>query len=205
MSSFKPSPVQVTCSTSNPTSSERRNAPAKPRRNIAWSRAPARSGPQARHSLRTSVVVMAAARRDGLPCLRPMERLADRRMPGVEGMAGNATRTRNGGNATAQRRHRTAFPGRCQVSSHHLWCGRHGDETVPVAPGLVVREIGRISQQGRRGIRGVLVGLRPGERYCCARGGRLDASEAGELALARRGEGISHSAVYHAITTLLAC
>jgi hypothetical protein len=29
------------------------------------------------------------------------ERLADRRMLGVEGIAGNATRTRNGGNSTA--------------------------------------------------------------------------------------------------------
>src|SRR5580765_6196477 len=36
------------------------------------------------------------------------ERLANRRMLGIEGMAGNATRTGNGGNSTAQRRHRIA-------------------------------------------------------------------------------------------------
>ena len=68
MSSFKPFLVQATCSTSNPRSSERRNAPAKPRRNTARSRAPARSDPHARHRLRTSAVVMAAARLAGVPC-----------------------------------------------------------------------------------------------------------------------------------------
>jgi hypothetical protein len=120
-------------------------------------------------------------------------------MLGVEGMAGNATRTGNGGNSTAQRRHRIAFAGRRQVGSHHLWCGRHGDETVPVAPSPVVREVGRISPQGRRGIGGIPVGLRLGERYCYTRGGQLGASEAGELALARRGECISHTPINHKI------
>ena len=73
-------------------------------------------------------------------------------MLGIEGMAGNATRTGDGGDPTAQGRHRVAFAGRRQIGSDHLGCGRHGDETVPVAPGLVVREVGRIGPQGRRGI-----------------------------------------------------
>ncbi len=124
------------------------------------------------------------------------ERLADRRMLGVEGMAGNATSTRNGGNSTAQGRHRIPFTSSRQIGADHLGCCGHGDETVPVAPSLVVREVGRISPQGRRGIRGVLVALRLGERYCCARGGRLGASEAGELALVRRGECICHTPLY---------
>ena len=93
------------------------------------------------------------------------ERLSDRRMPGVEGMAGDATRTGYGGNATAQGRHRITFTSRCQIGPDYLGCRRHGDEPVPVTPSLVVREVGRISPQGRRGIRGVLVGLGLGERY----------------------------------------
>jgi hypothetical protein len=119
------------------------------------------------------------------------ERLADRRMFGVEGMTGNAACAGNGGNSTAQSWHRITFACSRQIGADYLGCCGHGGEAVPVTPGLVVREVGRISPQGRRGIRGVLVGLRLGERYCCARGGRLGASEAGELALARRGECIS--------------
>jgi hypothetical protein len=42
------------------------------------SRAPGRSVPQADTSFRTSAVVMAAARRDGLPCLRPIPRSVSR-------------------------------------------------------------------------------------------------------------------------------
>jgi hypothetical protein len=87
------------------------------------------------------------------------KRLADRRILGVEGMAGNATRTGNGGDSRAQGRHRKTFTSRRQIGPDHLGCCRHGDESVPVAPGLVVREVGRVGPQGCRGIRGVLVGL----------------------------------------------
>ena len=116
----------------------------------------------------------AAARRDGAAMLAAdaAERLADRRMLGVERMPGDTAGAGNGGNSAAQGRHRVALAGRRQIGPDHLRRCRHGDETVPVAPGLVVREVGRISPQRRRGICGVLVGLRLGERYCCARGGR---------------------------------
>src|SRR5271166_3456414 len=76
--SFRPSLVQVTSATSRPTSSERRRAPAKPIRNSARSRAPARSGPHARLSFLISAIVSAAARRGGVPCLRPMPRRVGR-------------------------------------------------------------------------------------------------------------------------------
>jgi hypothetical protein len=141
-----------------------------------------------------------SSRRTAMLASDAAERLADRRMLGVEGMAGNATRTGNGGNSTAQSRHRITFTGSGQIGPNHLGCCGNCDETVPIAPGFVVREVGRISRQGCRGIRGVLVGLRLGERYCCARGGRFGVSEAGELALARRGECISHNPVYHIIS-----
>jgi hypothetical protein len=72
------------------------------------------------------------------------ERLSDRRMPGVEGMAGDATRTCYGGNSPAQGRHRTTFTSRRQIRPHPLGCRRHGDESVSVAPGVVVRKVGRI-------------------------------------------------------------
>ena len=65
--------------------------------------------------------------------------LTDCRMLGIKGMAGNTTGTGNSGYSTAQCRHRIAFAGSRQVSPHHLRCGGHGDETVPVAPALVVR------------------------------------------------------------------
>jgi hypothetical protein len=87
------------------------------------------------------------------------ERLADRRVLGVERMTGNATRTGNGSNSTAQGGHRITFTSSRQIGPDHLGCRRHGDESVPVAPGLIVREIGRIGPQGCRSIRGVLVRL----------------------------------------------
>jgi hypothetical protein len=90
------------------------------------------------------------------------ERLADRRMLGVEGMAGNATRTGLGGNSRAQGRHHIAFTSSRQIGPNHLGCCGHSDEAVPVAPGLVGREVGRLGPQGRSSIRGVLVGLRLG-------------------------------------------
>ena len=113
------------------------------------------------------------------------ERLADRRMLGVEGMTGNAACAGNGGNSTAQSWHRITFACSRQIGPDHLGCCGHGDETVPVAPGLVVREVGRIGPQGCRSIRGVLVGLRLGERHRRARSWRLGAAQAGELTLAR--------------------
>ncbi len=78
ISSFMPPRVQVTCSTSRATSSERRRAPAKPTRNSARSRAPARLVPHARLSLLTSAVVNAAARRASAPCFRAIPRRVSR-------------------------------------------------------------------------------------------------------------------------------
>ena len=65
-------------------------------------------------------------------------------MPGVEGMAGDATRTGYGRNSPAQGRHRITFTSRRQIRPHPLGCRRDGDESVSVAPGVVVRKVGRI-------------------------------------------------------------
>ena len=49
-----------------------------------------------------ALIQVQTGRRDGLPCCaNAAKRLSDRRMPGVEGMASNATRACNGGNSTA--------------------------------------------------------------------------------------------------------
>src|ERR1700751_2788371 len=40
--------------------------------------------------------------------------------------------------------HRIAFTSSRQIGAHYFGCCGHGDDTVPVAPGLVVREVGRI-------------------------------------------------------------
>ena len=74
ISSVRPRSDQVTCATSSPISSERRRAPAKPIRKRARSRASARLVPQTRLSFLISVVVNAAERWAGAPCLRPTPR-----------------------------------------------------------------------------------------------------------------------------------
>jgi hypothetical protein len=113
------------------------------------------------------------------------ECLPDRGMLGIERVAGNATSTSNSRNPAAQRRHRVAFTHRGKIGSHHFGSSRHRDKTVPAAPGLVVREVGRTGPQGRRSISRILVGLRLGECARRTRGRRLGATQAGDLALAR--------------------
>jgi hypothetical protein len=88
------------------------------------------------------------------------ERLTDRRVLGVEWMACHAASAGNGGDATAQSRHRVAFAGGGQVGADSLGRGRHRRQAVLAAPGLEVGKVGGVGPSCRRRVSGVLVSLR---------------------------------------------
>jgi hypothetical protein len=94
-----------------------------------------------------------------------------------------------------------AASGRDEPGAQAMWAERcrpppkrpprvwpHGDEAVHVTPGLVVHEVDYIGPERRRGIRGVLVDLRLGERHGRARVRWFGAVQRGQLTPARLGE-----------------
>jgi hypothetical protein len=70
------------------------------------------------------------------------QRLADRRMFAIERLTGHTAGSRDGGDPAPKGWHRVALPGCGQVGTHDLRHCRLGNEAVPLAPGLVVCEIG---------------------------------------------------------------
>jgi hypothetical protein len=107
-------------STLSPTSSERRRAPAKPTRNSSRSRMPAISVPPTIESRFISAVVSAAARWLTVGAGDTAQGLADRGMPGIQGLLGDPVRPRNRGHPAAQCRERIAAPGIGQIRADDL-------------------------------------------------------------------------------------
>ena len=88
------------------------------------------------------------------------EGLADRRMFGIQWMAGYPAGASDRSDAATQCRKCIAFAGSREICTDDLWRCWHRIESVPVTPGLVVREVGRIGPQRCRRVRSILVGLR---------------------------------------------
>ncbi len=89
--------------------------------------------------------------------------LADRRMPRVERLLGHPMRARDGGHAPPQRRQRVAQAGGGEICSDRLRLGWQWLETVRLAPGAEIVEVGLVGTQGLRRVGGRLVCFRFGE------------------------------------------
>jgi hypothetical protein len=75
----------------------------------------------------------------------PSERLADRRMLGVQRLPSDTTGPCDSRDPTAQCGQRVALASRRKIGPDNLGRGRHRLETMPVTPCPVVREVSRVS------------------------------------------------------------
>ena len=108
--------------------------------------------------------------------------LADRRMARVERLLGHPVRACDGGHPPPQRRQRVAQAGGGEIRADRFRLGRQWPETVRVAPGTEIVEVGLVGPQGLRRIGGRLVGLGFGQCQGGAWGrGLLAFGEAGPL------------------------
>jgi hypothetical protein len=121
------------------------------------------------------------------------QRLADRRVFGVERMAGHATGAGNGRDAAAQGRHGVAFAGGGKIGADDLGGGGHCLKTVLAAPGHEVGEVSGVRPQRRWRVGGVLVSLGLRQSHGGTRGRRLGAVQASHLAFAGFGERNCHA------------
>jgi len=160
ISRTRPSLVQVTFATSNPTSSERRRAPVKPIRHRARSRRRRASAP-----CTDELADLGRGERRCVAGLADMlasyaaKSFTDGRVLGVERVAGDAAGVSDRGDPAAKGRERVAFIGRGQVGADHLGRCWHCDKAVLAAPGGEVCEVSSVGAQCRGSVSRVLVGL----------------------------------------------
>ena len=124
------------------------------------------------------------------------QRLADRRMFGVERMSGDAASPSDGGDPAAQGRHRVALTSRGEIGADDFGRRRHRREAVLRTPSLEVGDIGRVGPQCRLRVGPVLVGFGFRQRHGFAWHRRLDAVQPCHLPLAGLSDGIDHVGSY---------